>query len=412
VSGTAAIGLPLAGATVNIKDATGKEITTTTDANGNYVFYVIAGSAPFLLKANGTVNGQQFTYYSLAKGGGTTNVNPLTHLALVSAAGMQDLGALYSGDNAAIAAAAGKLDAAIETVQTALKPLFVAYGIEKVNPMSDPSPANNQGLDRVLDAITIDYTGDAVTITNSRNDAVFFSAPSATALAHGTLTTVNVPQPIAGTGKWVLKNGTYNNTSDTVTPMPEAMSYRYDAIGQLVMVALSNPDPAGYHYDYAVTYDDGTVSDDTDAITTDAYEYDSAGRVIRQTTTYGDPYPGTKIVVTRYDAFGRISLRTTTTDSWVTSDSYIYADDGSYTVSTNDSKSGLTALDEYTAAGNKVRSTSAVPRPDGTATTTLSDMVYDAAGNLVSYTSTHRLIENGVVTFEDVVKVASRWVYI
>src|SRR5690242_7668825 len=62
VSGTAATGLPLAGATVDLKDATGTEISTTTDASGNYVFNVAGRSAPFLLRACGTVNGQRHTY--------------------------------------------------------------------------------------------------------------------------------------------------------------------------------------------------------------------------------------------------------------------------------------------------------------------------------------------------------------
>ncbi len=85
LAGTAAVGAPLAGAEVTLKDANGKTLSVTADANGSFVFSDISGVvAPAMLKATGTAGGETYTLYSLAstlpdKGAsGVVNVTPVT----------------------------------------------------------------------------------------------------------------------------------------------------------------------------------------------------------------------------------------------------------------------------------------------------------------------------------------------
>ncbi len=94
LAGTAAVGAPLAGAEVTLKDANGKTLSVTADANGSFVFSDISGVvAPAMLKATGTAGGETYTLYSLAstlpdKGAsGVVNVTPVTDGAVGQALG-------------------------------------------------------------------------------------------------------------------------------------------------------------------------------------------------------------------------------------------------------------------------------------------------------------------------------------
>jgi hypothetical protein len=65
LGGVAAVGAPLAGATVILVDAAGTTKTATADAEGAYTFDDVgAMTAPFLLKASGVVGGEEQTIYS------------------------------------------------------------------------------------------------------------------------------------------------------------------------------------------------------------------------------------------------------------------------------------------------------------------------------------------------------------
>ena len=111
VSGTAATGRPLVGATVTLKDAAGHTATTTTDADGHYAFAdASAFGWPVVARVSGgsvgcgtrtactpTANTQSFVGISpAARGpGNTINLTPMSH-AVVSAATHQNADALFA----------------------------------------------------------------------------------------------------------------------------------------------------------------------------------------------------------------------------------------------------------------------------------------------------------------------------
>ncbi|GHD69838.1 hypothetical protein [Jeongeupia chitinilytica] len=105
LSGSAATGSALSGATVTLKDANGKTLTTQTNARGEYSFDTSALAAPFILKVEGgtvVTSGQpnQAVLYSIAIPGETTaNLTTLTTL-IVAQLGKQlpqDAFAAFSG---------------------------------------------------------------------------------------------------------------------------------------------------------------------------------------------------------------------------------------------------------------------------------------------------------------------------
>lgn len=84
VSGTAAVGAALAGATVQLRDAQGQVRNTTTDAKGAFRLAEVPGGALMVRCEGGLAQGQpnRQRLHGLVLGGRTVNCSPLTELAL------------------------------------------------------------------------------------------------------------------------------------------------------------------------------------------------------------------------------------------------------------------------------------------------------------------------------------------
>src|SRR5262245_10483366 len=80
LSGVAATGAPLAGATVVLKDRNGTTRQVTTANDGTFTVDVTTLTAPFLLQVTGS--GGSPVLFSAATASGTTNVHPYTDLAV------------------------------------------------------------------------------------------------------------------------------------------------------------------------------------------------------------------------------------------------------------------------------------------------------------------------------------------
>lgn len=154
LSGTAAVGKALAGATITAKCATGTS-TATAAADGSYSLRIAGGVLPCVLQAvSGTT-----TLHSVASGTGasaTANITPLTELVVAQANG-GDAAALFSSFNAAAQAkvSSSALSAATTHVQTALASVVDIAG---VNPFTDrlvaaTGSATGNALDAKLDVL-------------------------------------------------------------------------------------------------------------------------------------------------------------------------------------------------------------------------------------------------------------------
>ncbi|GFO69508.1 hypothetical protein GMLC_30870 [Geomonas limicola] len=171
VSGLAATGQPVQGS-VFLKDAAGREASTTT-ADGSFRFDISHLTPPFLLKA--TWNGGQL--YSMARGAGTANITPLTQVIVQSANAGGDLDALYQAPTpTALAALADALPAASAALMTALKPILENYQAYQ-DPIATPFRADGNGMDGVLDHLTVTSSAGSVQISERGTGAALLNAP-------------------------------------------------------------------------------------------------------------------------------------------------------------------------------------------------------------------------------------------
>lgn len=188
VTGTAAMGGPIAGATVTAKDQTGATASATTDASGKFSVDVGALAGPFLLEVAPPGHAALFGY---APAPGAANVDPFTSLVV-------DLVYQVHGTTVADAFAAlspsSPAPAPIE-VQTvaSLAPNMLATWLQTAgvplatfDVMAGGFVADHNGFDQVLDRTTTG--GDTVTISDgtTTQTIVLAAAPSGQVTASST----------------------------------------------------------------------------------------------------------------------------------------------------------------------------------------------------------------------------------
>lgn len=176
LSGVAAYGAPMAGATVSVTDSTGAIKSVTAGSDGSYNLDVTGLMAPFLLKASG-ISGDSVKEYSALvvsapKSGetATANVTPLTHalVTMVSSDGTSpnefaDASKLKNLDTV-------KLSAALSNLQTALKDVLSDAGLPATfDPLTVRFKADRtSAADTLLDTIKVSVSDQGVALTNAR----------------------------------------------------------------------------------------------------------------------------------------------------------------------------------------------------------------------------------------------------
>lgn len=157
LTGTAAAGAPIIGQ-VTVKDALGATKSVTIEANGNYSIDVSGMTAPFRLRAEGTVGGRTYKLYSYAAEadvGGTVNINPFTDLIIANAA--RQVAETFFDSNAPVNIDPAELDAQETALQAKLQNVFTALGIDAaIDILHDSFTADHTGLDAALDAVRIE----------------------------------------------------------------------------------------------------------------------------------------------------------------------------------------------------------------------------------------------------------------
>lgn len=141
--GTAAVGAPLAGASIDLRCSDGTSISTVTDGGGAWSVSLASSQLPCAVRAaGGTVDGSanMQTLYSLTVGTGhnlVVNVTPLTTLVLADAANAAPSDTwFYSLDASALQTLAASLSAAIAALVDALQELGYALPSDDFNPFT------------------------------------------------------------------------------------------------------------------------------------------------------------------------------------------------------------------------------------------------------------------------------------
>ena len=200
LNGVAAVGAPMAGATVTLTDATGRSTSTTAGPDGSYSFGDLTGfTAPFQIQATAMMGESEVTHHALvgssADGAMVANVTPLT-TAIAALAGPTDLPtALTPQQLAAIRPA--DLASAASQLSTVIAPLASKLGLAgSFDPLSTPFSANGQGADLLLDHLDVAVSTSGVAVSNKMAVAV---DGQSTAAAGSAITKGNssAPAPLA-----------------------------------------------------------------------------------------------------------------------------------------------------------------------------------------------------------------------
>jgi hypothetical protein len=206
LGGTAAAGAPLIG-TVTVKDSAGRTRGGTIDADGKYSVDVSGMTAPFMVRADGTVGGHAYTLYSAGVSSdvnGNLNVTPLTDLIVANVA--HDLAAarFATGDFSVFTPA--ELAAKEEALRTSLVPILSSLGVQtSVDLLRMSFAADHSGLDAALDLldVEVDTTTKVATIRNVVNgssvqDVIGTASVTGTIDPGGAATAVSTIQDLTG----------------------------------------------------------------------------------------------------------------------------------------------------------------------------------------------------------------------
>jgi hypothetical protein len=204
LQGTAAIGAPMAGASIRVIDsdpATADPADVTADADGRFSVDVSGLVAPLLLRASGTVDGEPVQHSAVvpsvaANQTGTANVTPLTTAIAALAAPGGDPAALT--DPATLAAAGEAADAATTLLLATLASDggTAALMPADFDPLTTAFAADGTGADALLHRIAVAVGDGGVTLRNLAAAASDGGAPPPVLLTAGTTEAPTLPPSV------------------------------------------------------------------------------------------------------------------------------------------------------------------------------------------------------------------------
>jgi hypothetical protein len=170
ISGVAAVGAALGGATIEVVDKDGNVVATkTANEDGSYTLTIAAtAKPPFVASAR---KGDVLLFSPIAESKkGTINITPITNLLAAQLSPTGDPAALAGHIKAGRAdVSARKVQDVVKALVEALRPLMLNAGAENVDPLSGAFVANGTGIDKVLNSLNIAInkteTGSNITIT-------------------------------------------------------------------------------------------------------------------------------------------------------------------------------------------------------------------------------------------------------
>lgn len=173
LSGTAAGGAAIVG-TVVAKGSLGNVKSSVIEADGTYEVDVTGLTAPYRLRAEGTVGGKTYKLHSYAEQasvGGTVNITPFTDLIIANTA--QQLAENFFDSTSNTSLDADELDAQEDALQAKLQNVFDALGLDTaIDLLNSSFSADHSGVDAALDIISIDTDENNIaTITNLLDDS-------------------------------------------------------------------------------------------------------------------------------------------------------------------------------------------------------------------------------------------------
>ena len=169
LSGTAAAGAPVIGQ-VTVKGSLGNSKSSLIEADGSYSVDVTGLTAPYRLRAEGTVGGRTIKLHSYAEAAdenGTVNITPFTDLIVANAA--QQIAESFFDSTTTTSLDSATVAAQEAALRDKLQNVFNALGVgTAVDLLHTSFSADHSGLDAALDIlrVEVDTATNIATITN------------------------------------------------------------------------------------------------------------------------------------------------------------------------------------------------------------------------------------------------------
>ncbi len=170
LSGVAAAGAPIIGSVV-VKGALGMTKSAVIEADGSYDVDVTGLTAPYRLRAQGSVGGRQYKLHSYAVEsdvGGTVNITPFTDLIIANVAG-QIAESFFDQTQQVNPLDEADIEAQETELQAKLQDVLSAVGVSTaIDLLRTSFSANHSGLDAALDIVRVevDTATNIATLTN------------------------------------------------------------------------------------------------------------------------------------------------------------------------------------------------------------------------------------------------------
>jgi hypothetical protein len=169
--GVAAAGAPIAGI-VNVKGSNGATASSSIGIDGSYSIDIEGLLEPYILYAEGSVNGKSIKIYSASITEGRINITPITDFILRNAFGGHAEDAFNNWENFQIDSS--DLTDAETDIQAQLDPVLSAVGVSSdVDLVATAFAANHTGIDLALDILDIRYSDNIATVTNNLTGSIF-----------------------------------------------------------------------------------------------------------------------------------------------------------------------------------------------------------------------------------------------
>jgi hypothetical protein len=215
VTGTAAVGSPIAGATITLKDSAGHSSTATTASDGSYTLSTTGFTPPFLILVQAS-SGNLYSVSANALNTTTINTDTFTDLMVRSWYGAQGITAATAfaapASNPAPAPVSVQILASAVSNMAQLWLTKAGINTSTFNLISTPFTANGAGLDQVLDYTTVNSSTGVVTITDSAINTSNPTTQTSTITYNTTAGTMTVATSTTNS------NGTSTSTNTTVVP--------------------------------------------------------------------------------------------------------------------------------------------------------------------------------------------------
>ncbi|PUE53621.1 hypothetical protein B9Z45_12330 [Limnohabitans sp. 2KL-17] len=168
ISGVAAIGAPISGALITLRDVNGKTVSVSADTSGEYSFADLSGFvAPFQITASGQIGDRQVVHHAIVpkiSGAQTANVSQLTTAATALLVTSSSIGDLSPSQLSALTDSS--IQNAYDSIKIVLKPLTDKLIGNNFDPLTTQFKANGEGADLLLDHVAMNTRAGYVELSN------------------------------------------------------------------------------------------------------------------------------------------------------------------------------------------------------------------------------------------------------